>query len=92
MIAARSALSAMGRLADGGLYEYQTDEANALRYNDGGLFFRSCDALSRTWDLGIIAFGGPPVLFQIVHARFVDVHGGKVAWLDEQTVRLLYTC
>ena len=36
----------------------------------------------KTWDLGITAFGGPPVHFQILHQRFVV----KERWVDEQTV------
>lgn len=69
------------------LREYQRDEANALGPNDHGLLFRIYDSLSRTWDLGVTAFGGPAVLFQIVHHRFVDGAGGRVPWIDEQTVR-----
>lgn len=48
---------------------------------------RLLDVFLRTWDLGFTAFGGPPVHFQILHARFVDGHGGKEKWVDEQTVR-----
>ena len=36
----------------------------------------------RTWDLGFISFGGPPVHFQIFHERFVQ----RYKWIDEQTV------
>lgn len=68
------------------LHDYQRDPVNRLQPNRHGLAFRLLDSLSRTWDLGITAFGGPPVLFQIVHHRFVDAKGGKVAWIDEQTV------
>ncbi|KGO37968.1 Chromate transporter [Penicillium expansum] len=46
------------------------------------------DVFLRTWDLGFIAFGGPPVHFQILHGRFVEGQGGKEKWVDEQTVRL----
>lgn len=75
------------------LQQYQRDQANALPQNDGDLLFRLVDSLSRTWDLGLTAFGGPPVLFQIVQRRFVEGKD-KVAWVDEQTVRpelLIYT-
>lgn len=46
----------------------------------------------RTWDLGFTAFGGPPVHFQILHARFVEGQGGKEKWVDEQTVRFIVSC
>ena len=49
---------------------------------------RLMDVFLRTWDLGFIAFGGPPVHFQILHGRFVEGQGGKEKWVDEQTVRL----
>lgn len=42
------------------------------------------NVISRTYDLGFTAFGGPPVHFQIFHQRFV--HGDKPQWVDEQTV------
>jgi hypothetical protein len=44
------------------------------------------DAVLRTWDLGFVAFGGPPVHFRILHQRFVEGLGGKEKWVDEQTV------
>lgn len=47
---------------------------------------RLIDVFVRTWDLGFIAFGGPPVHFQILHRRFVEGNGGKEKWVDEQTV------
>jgi len=48
---------------------------------------RLLDVFLRTWDLGLTAFGGPPVHFQIIYARFVEGKGGE-KWLDEQTVNL----
>lgn len=75
--------------AFGSVRDYQRDDANALQYNNHGLLFRLADSLSRTWDLGMTAFGGPPVLFQILYRRFVEGKGGKVPWIDEQTVRLI---
>lgn len=36
------------------------------------LHVRILEVLSRTWDLGFTAFGGPPVHFQIFHRRFVE--------------------
>lgn len=55
--------------------------------HDGSLPNRILETFLRTWDLGFTAFGGPPVHFQIIHARFVEGKGG-VKWIDEQTVRL----
>ncbi|KAF5364347.1 hypothetical protein D9756_000403 [Leucocoprinus leucothites] len=56
----------------------QTDD------NSRKLITRLLDVLWRTYDLGFTAFGGPPVHFQILHARFVDGMG-KAPWIDEQT-------
>lgn len=52
------------------------------------LQWRYLELLSRTFDLGFTAFGGPPVHFQILHRRFVDGvgFGGGSKWIDEQTV------
>src|ERR1700753_1393622 len=47
---------------------------------------RLVDVFLRTWDLGFTAFGGPPVHFQILHRRFVEGKGGRLKWIDEQTV------
>ena len=47
------------------------------------------DFFLRTFDLGLTAFGGPPVHFQILHQRFVEGNG-KTPWIDEQTVRSFY--
>ncbi|KAL3476609.1 chromate transporter-domain-containing protein [Aspergillus californicus] len=44
------------------------------------------DVFLRTWDLGFTSFGGPPVHFQILHARFVE----KEKWVDEQTYQELF--
>ncbi|EPS34976.1 hypothetical protein PDE_09941 [Penicillium oxalicum 114-2] len=51
---------------------------------------RLIDVFVRTWDLGFIAFGGPPVHFQILHRRFVEGNGGKEKWVDEQTYQELF--
>ncbi|KAJ5170992.1 uncharacterized protein N7500_003775 [Penicillium coprophilum] len=51
---------------------------------------RLLDVFFRTWDLGFTAFGGPPVHFQILHARFVEGQGGKEKWVDEQTYQELF--
>ena len=63
------------------------------RHDDGGntkpLLSSLVDVFMRTWDLGFTAFGGPPVHFQILHARFVEGQGGKEKWVDEQTVRII---
>lgn len=53
------------------------------------LWTRLIDVCGRTWDLGLTAFGGPPVHFQIFHARFVEGQGGKEKWVNEQTVRIV---
>jgi hypothetical protein len=61
------------------------------RQNDGNedsLARRMIDVFLRTWDLGFISFGGPPVHFQILYRRFVEGKGEKQKWLDEQTVTL----
>jgi hypothetical protein len=52
---------------------------------DASLLKRLVDVIPRTWDLGLTAFGGPPVHFQIFHQRFVEGKGGP-PWVDEQTV------
>jgi hypothetical protein len=75
------------RLALGDLRDYQRDEANSCQPNMRPLLFRLSDSISRTWDLGFTAFGGPPVHMQIMHRRFVKVTDGRVPWVDEQTVR-----
>lgn len=61
----------------------------AYQVNTANLGARLWDVFSRTYDLGFIGFGGPPVHFQIFHRRFVDGMG-KAPWIDEQTV-CLYT-
>ncbi|ODM22564.1 hypothetical protein SI65_00153 [Aspergillus cristatus] len=63
------------------------------RERDGmrkSLLSRLFDVFLRTWDLGFTAFGGPPVHFQILHARFVEGQGGKEKWVDEQTYQELF--
>lgn len=50
------------------------------------LSHRLNDVFLRTWDLGLTAFGGPPVHFQILHGRFVEGKVGREQWVDEQTV------
>ncbi|KAL4878794.1 chromate transporter-domain-containing protein [Aspergillus karnatakaensis] len=47
---------------------------------------RLLEVFLKTWDLGLTAFGGPPVHFQILHKRFVD----KEKWVDEQTYQELF--
>ena len=46
---------------------------------------RLLEVFLRTWDLGLTAFGGPPVHFKIIYNRFVEGKGGS-KWIDEQTV------
>jgi hypothetical protein len=43
------------------------------------------EVLARTWFLGFISFGGPPVHFQIFRQRFVEGTAKEPAWIDEQT-------
>lgn len=69
------------------LRDYQRDEANSCQPNTRPLIFRLFDSISRTWDLGFTAFGGPPVHLQIMHRRFVKGTNSRVPWVDEQTVR-----
>ena len=68
--------------------------------NTGSLAQRTRDVFLRTWDLGFIAFGGPPVHFRILHRRFVEgvsSRGKKDEatrqtrkWVDEQTYQELF--
>ncbi|KAL4931999.1 chromate transporter-domain-containing protein [Aspergillus undulatus] len=44
--------------------------------------------LLHTWDLGLTAFRGPPVHFQILHERFVV----REKWVDEQTQEFFAIC
>lgn len=60
---------------------------SALHANNDKLGHRLLDVFLRTWDLGFVGFGGPPVHFQIIHRRFVEGGEGKPTWIDEQTVR-----
>lgn len=50
--------------------------------NQDSLFNNIKEITKQTWYLGFTAFGGPPVHFQIFHARFVQ----REKWVDEQTV------
>lgn len=64
----------------------------SMQANTGKLGGRLAEVFARMWDLGITAFGGPPVHFQILHRRFVDGlgFGGGSKWIDEQTVSLFF--
>ncbi|EPS39598.1 hypothetical protein H072_6661 [Dactylellina haptotyla CBS 200.50] len=44
------------------------------------------DLLVANWHLGFTCFGGPPVHFQIFHAKFVD----RLKWIDEQMFQELF--
>lgn len=60
---------------------------NAYQANTGKLLLRLWEVVVNFWDLGFTAFGGPPVHFQILRARFVDEGtSGRVPWIDEQAV------
>lgn len=71
-------------LAD--LYHVLRDSAQRQSGHREKLRDRLLDVFLRTWDLGITAFGGPNVHFQIFYRRFVDTGGAKTPWIDEQTV------
>ena len=70
--------------------ERTRDQRNAYQANTAKLPWRIGDVFARTWDLGFTAFGGLPVNFQTLHQRFVEGRGGKVPWIDEQTVYTLF--
>ncbi|KAL4986487.1 chromate transporter-domain-containing protein [Aspergillus falconensis] len=53
---------------------------------DAPLLGRLSEVVRQTWYLGFTSFGGPPVHFQIFHARFVE----KEKWVDEQTYQELF--
>ncbi|KIX06277.1 uncharacterized protein Z518_04252 [Rhinocladiella mackenziei CBS 650.93] len=72
------------------IHEYTRDRQNAYHANNQKLLLRLADVVSRTWDLGFTAFGGPPVHFQILHQRFVEGRGGLTPWIDEQTYQELF--
>nr|XP_001388560.2 chromate ion transporter [Aspergillus niger CBS 513.88] len=55
-----------------------TDPARA----EEPLLERLGEVVRHTWYLGFTSFGGPPVHFQIFHARFVE----QEKWVDEQTL------
>lgn len=61
----------------------------AYEPNKGKLQSRMLDVVQRTFDLGFTSFGGPPVHFRTLYRRFVSDAGGRVPWVDEQTV---WTC
>jgi len=71
-----------------------------IAVNDSPLGQRLTDVFLRSWDLGFIAFGGPPVHFQILRRRFVlgissrgkNDEGSRAGrrWVDEQTYQELF--
>lgn len=62
----------------------------AYQANTNKLQLRFWEVVVNFWDLGFTAFGGPPVHFQILRQRFVDEDvGGRIPWIDEQTVSLV---
>ncbi|TFK21344.1 chromate transporter [Coprinopsis marcescibilis] len=67
------------------------DEPSSTPYqaNTSKLSDRLLDVFTRTFDLGFIGFGGPPVHFQIFHRRFVEGLG-KTPWIDEQTYQEIF--
>lgn len=69
------------------IHHLTRDRENAYHANNDKLIIRLGEVFARTWDLGLTAFGGPPVHFQILHHRFVEGRGGLTPWIDEQTVQ-----
>ena len=47
---------------------------------------RYMETLVSNYHSGLTSFGGPPVHFQIFHAKFVE----KLQWIDEQTYQELF--
>lgn len=72
--------------------DYSRDQNNAYLANTDKFFWRMGDVITRTWDLGFTAFGGPPVHFQIEHRRFVQGTHGRIPWIDEQVVSRASFC
>ena len=75
------------------LSSFRSPRPAAYQAATGGLLSRLWIVTANFWDLGFIAFGGPPVHFQIMHRRFVDentVVAGRVPWIDEQTYQELF--
>jgi hypothetical protein len=66
------------------LISRKRNEQDSTQLNKS-LSTRLLEVFLRTWDLGLTAFGGPPVHFQIIYKRFVEGKGGS-KWIDEQTV------
>lgn len=72
------------------LFNGHNESFGPYQANTAKLPARLWDVFLATYDLGFIAFGGPPVHFQILHRRFVDKES-KTPWIDEQTVlRILH--
>ncbi|KAK6387464.1 hypothetical protein LTS17_000733 [Exophiala oligosperma] len=70
--------------------DYSRDQNNAYLANTDKFFWRMGDVITRTWDLGFTAFGGPPVHFQIEYRRFVQGTHGRIPWIDEQVYQELF--
>ncbi|KAK3900755.1 chromate transporter-domain-containing protein [Staphylotrichum tortipilum] len=51
------------------------------------LSHRAWKVIRANWHLGVTAFGGPPVHFQIFHEKFVN----RTAWIDEQVFQELFS-
>ncbi|EAU84640.1 chromate ion transporter [Coprinopsis cinerea okayama7 len=69
--------------------ERGNQQQQPYQVNTNKLSERLWDVLTRTFDLGVTAFGGPPVHFQIFHRRFVEGLG-KTPWIDEQTFQEVF--
>ncbi|EFI28502.1 chromate transporter [Coprinopsis cinerea okayama7 len=80
---------AIGRTPDDAEDYDRANGDQAYQANTSKLSTRLWDVLCRTFDLGFIGFGGPPVHFQIFHRRFVEGMG-KTPWIDEQTYQEIF--
>lgn len=90
-------VSSIFRALSGPSHPTQDDVDQPYKANTSSLPTRIHSILSRTWDLGFTAFGGPPVHFRIFHQRFVEGLSARSSsiqkhapWLDEQTYQELF--
>lgn len=81
----RGLLKVTGGLRNESDNERGERQQQPYQVNTSKLSERLWDVFTRTYDLGMTAFGGPPVHYQTFHRRFVD-GAGKIPWIDEQTV------
>jgi hypothetical protein len=77
-------MTLLGRIS--AVRRHTKDHRFSYQSNTGTLAWRLSEIFARMGDLGLTAFGGPPVHFQILYKRFVEGSGGRTKWVDEQTV------